>query len=379
MKTRLRPHVAAVLLALSGAATLTAVPAAAQQRAAAAAPSIQSIAVNADDGLSPGSVLQFHVQGTPGARAASVTLGGSDITVRLRQDRPGNYIGNYTVRRTDRIDPTRVLQTRLSYGEQTVTRNFTYPPGFQALAAPERPRVARAEQPRPPRDQRAPAITGLMPPNGERLDERGRVNIGATLADEGSGIDPASVRLRVGGRDVTGEARVSPNEVQYRENLPPGRHPVEVSATDFAGNTTTKSWSFDVVERERDRVRDRDRDGDRDRDRDRMSGGPLPLRVTSPEHGAVIDARGNLTVEGRTVPGTSVRVQVEAVSAVAGVLGLNQSVMDQTVQADRDGRFSVSVRPQALPLPGTRFDVRLTASNGGQTAEERVTVHQRQG
>ncbi|TWO73300.1 hypothetical protein FN976_00165 [Caenimonas sedimenti] len=379
MKAKLRPHVAALLLLIPGAATLTALPAAAQQRAVVGAPAIQSIALNADDGLSPGSVLQFNVQGTPDARNASVTLAGSNITVPLSQERPGSYRGTYTVRRADRIDPTKVMQARLQYGNQTITRSFTYPPGFQALAM-----GAPAERTRDvPRDQRAPSITNLTPANADKLGERGRVHISATLGDEGSGVDPASVRLRVNGLDVTSEARVSPNEVNYRENLPPGRHSVEVRVKDVAGNMTTKSWGFDVLDRDeareggrdRDQARDRDRDG---RDRDRMSGGSIPLRVTSPDNGGVLDANRNLFVEGRTAPGATVRVQVEAVSSVGGVLGLSQPVADQTVRADRDGHFVVSIRPSALPLPGTRFEVRLTANDGNQTAEERITVHQRQ-
>jgi hypothetical protein len=49
------------------------------------------------------------------------------------------------------------------------------------------------------------------------------------------------------------------------------------------------------------------------------------------------------------------------------------------VQADRNGNFSVNVTPRGLPIPGTRYDVRLTATSGSQTAEERLTLIQRQG
>jgi hypothetical protein len=79
------------------------------------------------------------------------------------------------------------------------------------------------------------------------------------------------------------------------------------------------------------------------------------------------------------VPGASVRVQVESVASVGGLLGVTQPVADQTVTADRDGRFHVAVNPRGLPIPGTRYDVRLTATSGSQTAEERITLHQRQG
>lgn len=362
MKARLRPPVAALMLLVPGAVAVTAAPATAAQQSAAT-PTIQSIALNADNGLAPGSVLQFNVQGTPGARSASVVLIGSDITVPLQQDRAGQYRGSYTVRSADRIDPTRTMQTRLVYGSQAVTRNFSYPPAFTALAvnAPAK-RVREA----PPHDQRAPSITGLTPANAEQVAERGRVHIAAKLGDEGSGVDPASVRLRVNGEDVTSEARVSDGEVHYRERLAPGRHSVEVRVKDVAGNMTTKSWGFDVLDREEARMPQVER----------MGGGALPLRLMHPGDGAALAAGGNLLLEGQTAPGASVRVQVDAVSAGSG---RDRSVADQTVRADREGRFVVSVRPDAPAGPGTRYEVRLTADDGHQTARERIVVHPRAG
>ena len=65
---------------------------------------------------------------------------------------------------------------------------------------------------------------------------------------------------------------------------------------------------------------------------------------------------------------------------VAGLLGVTQPVADQVVQADRNGYFGAAVAPRGgLPIPGTRYDVRVTATSGSQTAEERLTLVQRQG
>jgi hypothetical protein len=191
------------------------------------------------------------------------------------------------------------------------------------------------------------------------------VRIGARLADEGTGIDPASARLRLNGRDVTADARVAPDEIQYRADLDPGRYTAEVTVRDQAGNATTKSWTFDVTPGDRVGV---------------APGGPLPLNITSHSNNMVIDANGNLAIQGRTVPNASVRVQVEAVANVAGLLGLTQPVADQTVLADPNGRFAATVTPRGgLPIPGTRYEVRVTATSGSQTAEERITLIQRQG
>jgi hypothetical protein len=207
----------------------------------AAQPSIGAVSLNADAGLSPGSTLRVQVNATPDARRASVTLGDDGPTVPLHESEPGRYSGTYVVRRADRIDPRQLMTARVSVGEHTATRGFRFPPSFQSVAmgAPARVDVAR--------DRWVPQITELMPANGDRLPDLDRVQIGARLSDQGSGVDPASVRLRINGDDVTADARISPDEVRYRADLPPGRYQAEVRVRDRAGNTDIKSWTFEVV------------------------------------------------------------------------------------------------------------------------------------
>jgi hypothetical protein len=173
------------------------------------------------------------------------------------------------------------------------------------------------------------------------------------------------VRLRLNGRDVTADARVSPDEVHYRADLDPGRYTAELTVRDQAGNATTKSWSFDVTP------------GDR---YGSAGTSDLPLQITSHSNNMVVDTAGNVSIQGRTAPFANVRVHVDAVANVAGVLGLTQPVGEQTTQADRNGNFAVVLSPRAgLPIPGTRYDVRVTATSGSQTAEEHLTLIQRQG
>jgi hypothetical protein len=294
----------------------------------------------------------------------------------VRQRASGSYTGSYVIRRADRIDPMQLLTARLTYGERTYSRQFNFPTAFQALAmgaAADRSvrREERREERREARrDERSPDILDLVPANGERVGERGRTRIGARLFDEGSGIDPASVRIRLNGRDVTPDARVTPDDVTFRDELEPGPYTAEVTARDQAGNMTRKAWTFEVTER-----------GNRGRDRDdRRGAGPLPLEVTSHSNNMVIDAAGNLAIQGRTVPNATVRVQVDSIANMGGTLGLTQPVADHTVQADRNGYFSVAVSPRgALPIPGTRFDVRVTSTSGSETAEERFSLVQRRG
>lgn len=469
MQAKLRPHVAAILL-LVPAATFLAQPAAAQERATVAAPVINALQVNADDGVAPGSTLRFRLDAAPRAARADVVLGKSGITVPLRESSPGVYTGNYVVRRADRLDPSQLMAARVTpvSGGQVIARNFSYPRSFQQLAmgAPAGPGTAPPPGPgierfvmrsmgrvepgrelrfrllgapggdawmdipgvisgvdlaevrpgvyegtytvrrrdnlqafdravaslrmgnrtltarvdmnggdrgwdrdRPvARDDRSPQITDLMPGNGDRVTERGRTQIGARLSDDGgSGIDPASVRLRLQGRDVTGDARVTGDEVRYRADLDPGRYTAELTVRDQTGNSTTKTWTFDVA-------------GDRGfGDRDRVgSAAGLPLQITSHQNGSLIDSDGRLLLQGRTVPFADVRVQVESVANVGGLLGVTTPVLDQTIRADRNGNFSLPVAANPAFIPGQRFDVHMTATSEGRTAEERISLR-RQG
>jgi hypothetical protein len=361
MKTRIRSTVAALVLLSPVAATWAAAPAATASRPAATAPSISNMSINSDAGLAPGATLRLQVQATQGARAATVALGEGGVTVPLAQQSPGKYTGTYVVRRRDQIDPTQMMTARVTFGERSYTRQFHFPAAFQALALGAAPEANPPERRDRARDERSPNITDLLPANGERIGTRGRARVGAHLSDDGSGVDPASVRLRLNGRDVTEDARISPDEVLFRGDLEPGRYSAEVSVRDQAGNRTVKTWSFDVAPAER------------------VGGGPLPLMVTSHRNNAVVDANGNVALQGRTAPFANVRVQVDAVADLGGARGLTQPVADQTVQADREGNFGVLVSPRGLPLPGIRYEVRLTASSGNQTTAERLSLLARQG
>jgi hypothetical protein len=79
-----------------------------------------------------------------------------------------------------------------------------------------------------------------------RSDEHGRTTLFARLSDDRSGVDTSSVRLLVDGLDVTRDARVTRDEVQYRERLGRGRHHAELLVRDRAGNLARNSWSFFV-------------------------------------------------------------------------------------------------------------------------------------
>lgn len=120
-----------------------------------------------------------------------------------------------------------------------------------------------------------------------------------------------------------------------------------------------------------------------------VSGAPsavLPLMVMSHPDNSQVDE--NLTtIRGRTAPGATVQVRVDAISPVVGrrnSVGVAQQLLSEAVQADANGDFSFSFNPRytrdnasSLPVPGTRYDISITANRGNQTAESRLMLFQR--
>jgi hypothetical protein len=147
----------------------------------------------------------------------------------MTETRPGVYEAEYTIRRSDRLNAFERSVATLRTGNQRVTARLDQ-------------RVADRDV-----DESAPRITGVTPGNGQRVDERGRTFIHARLSDEGTGVDPASIRLTVDGLDVTADARVSAEEIGYRERLGRGPHRAELVVKDRAGNVNRTVWTFRVV------------------------------------------------------------------------------------------------------------------------------------
>ncbi|MDB5900513.1 MAG: hypothetical protein JWP22_4091 [Ramlibacter sp.] len=253
MTRSLRTHIAAATMLLLPMGAVLAQPATGspyngpRQGAvvAQAQPEIRAMSLNSDAGLAPGATLRVQVTATPGADHAMVRLRGSGVQIALREQGLGNYVGRYTMRRGDRVDPGHMMVARLTWNDQVIAQNFNYPPAFQALAEGAA-RGDRREQ-RAGRDEQAPRISEVTPSNGARLGERGRTHISARFVDADSGVDPRSVRIRVDGLDVTNDARIQDDGINYIERLGRGRHTAELVVRDRAGNASRTTWSFSVV------------------------------------------------------------------------------------------------------------------------------------
>lgn len=308
-------------------------------QATPAALRIDRFAVQPVGRLEPGRELRLRVEGAPGA-TASFEIPGVVANLPLREVRPGHYEGSYTIRQRDDLSAFTSAVATLRSGRHWITSRL------------DRPFV---------RDTQPPVVSEMQPGNGEAVGGAGRTNVSARFDDAGSGVDPDSVRIRISGRDVTDIARIREDSFSLREDLPPGRHVAELTLRDQAGNATTQRWAFEVGTS--------------------MGAAPargLPLVITSPDSNATVDANGRVTVQGRTAPRASVRVRVDAVTPGGGNrLGVAQTVLEDTVQADGNGYFAVRVPPGVTPLPGNRYEVSVTATQGGETAEQRIVLVQR--
>ncbi|MGV3571363.1 MAG: hypothetical protein ACO1PB_12250 [Ramlibacter sp.] len=307
MRNALRTHVAAALLLLPVSAAFLAPAAVAQQRVQ---PAVYEAALNASAGLSPGSTLWLRVTATPTARNVSVTLGQSGVRVALREQSPGAYTGNYTVRTTDRIDPRQLLVIRVDLNGEVVTRNFTYPPAFQALAMTPPPAVGNVGN--VPNVAVAPVI--------ERFEVKpgGRLVPGRVLEFTLKGQPKANASLEIPGviRDLDlKETRPGVYRGSYTI-----RRADDLRAFDSAVATLRRGPLRTTAKLElrgdEDRRGDRDNRGDRDQRADRDVIPPVISQVT-PAEGERVGERqrtrisAKLSDAGSGIDTASVRLNVD--------------------------------------------------------------------
>jgi hypothetical protein len=299
-----------------------------------APPRIERFAMAPVDRIEPGSELRFTLDGFPGA-AVVVDLPGVGNDLALREVRPGHYEGNYTIRRSDNLNLSRPIVATLRTGDRAVTATLAVPT--------------------PDVDHRSPNLVQMTPREGEVVPAAPNIEVSAKFDDRGgTGVDPATVRINLSGRNVTPDALISSSTVSYRATLAPGRHTVEVTARDRAGNAVHREWSFDVAA---------------------VAPANLPLQILSHANNAQVSG-GSVAVQGRTAPFASVTVRVDAVTPAPGGFNVAQQVASQTVQADGQGNFSFSFSPR-FPVPGARYEVAVVANKASANTEAKLVLHQR--
>jgi len=297
---------------------------------------IERFGVTPIERIEPGAELRFALDGPPGG-SVTIDLPGVSNDVVLREIRPGHYEGGYTLRRADNLNSSLPIVATLRVGDRVVTANLA------------------VSQVQPQVDNRPPQVVNISPREGDAVPSGPPVQISANFEDRGgSGVDPASVRVLISGRNVTPEAQVTPNSFSYRANLPPGRYTVDVTARDRAGNPVRRDWSFDVGA---------------------VAPVNVPLQILNHGNNGAVEG-GTTVVQGRTAPFATVEVKVDASTQAPGGFGVSQHVHSQTLQADANGNFSFNFSPR-FPIPGTRYEVSLVSTKGGVASDSRLTLYQR--
>jgi hypothetical protein len=375
MKHQLRNHVLATLLLLPAATLLAVLPASAL--AQPRRPEIRSFQASVDGLLEPGTELSFRLEATPRMQA-SVRIRGVEDAISLQETGSGFYTGRYTLRRGERVGPDSAVRVMVDDGRRSVSSDDE----LGALLSQARPPVGQprpAPETMPYGDRQPPTVKFLDPADGQVVPAAPSIHIAATFDDAGgSGVDPASVRIVVSGRDITPQSQVDRQTVTFRGALPPGRQTVEVTGRDMAGNGFRKAWSFEIA----------------------AAAAPAPVRVQplpvrpAPPPLVVAPLPANLAIQvvnhapneeigpdpalvvGRTAPNALVTVRVQAFPP-STVNAPPRLVFSQTLQANREGIVSFTMVPGS-PVPGERYEIQLAASQGGvRGPESRFTLVQR--
>ena len=168
--------------------------------------------------------LEVFLRGTPHGQA-SFDIGTSVIDVPMAEISPGLYRGVYLVSQGANFRNASVIG-KLSLGNVHANA-VTAPIAFSAATLP-------------------PQVIETAPRDGQTVNNT-RPSIYASFeTPTGIGIDPNSISLFVGGRDVTASAVRTKHFVTYTppSDLAEGGTPVLVTVADIAGNISTYRWTF---------------------------------------------------------------------------------------------------------------------------------------
>lgn len=102
---------------------------------------IDSFTVQTLDRPSPGSELNFTLNGAPDAEV-NLQIAGSNRSLRMTEEQPGFYTAAYTIRTSDRITADSLVTARLAKDGQTVTATLDRSV-VAGAAAPIDPRAAK--------------------------------------------------------------------------------------------------------------------------------------------------------------------------------------------------------------------------------------------
>lgn len=310
----------------------------------AGTPQIDDFSVGPVDRLIPGTELVFTLAGTPGAKA-SLTITGVATNLPMSEVEPGIYEGRYTIRNKDKLTESTAVRANLQQGKRVNSVRLAQP-----LIASDNEGTT---------GNRNSGSAGI-----ERftVEPVARIEPGSELVFSLDGTP--------GGRatfSIAGVARDIPMS-ELDPGIYEGRYTVRNQDNFRSSPSVTASLQVDGRT-------SRTRLAQPLSSSSGSSQTTLPLVVLSPTNNSQVSS-GPVEVKGRSAPNTTVNVQVRAVASLAGLLGINQDIYNQSVQADSQGNFNFTFRPQ-LATPGTRYEVSLSASKGELTKDQKLVLIQK--
>jgi len=150
-------------------------------------------------------------------------------------------------------------------------------------------------------ETKAPTISGTNPTGTVAEDEAAKgVMVTAKLADDGSGVNPESVKMWLDGAPVAVNATAE-NATYTAKGLGYGEHNVRLVVADMLGNVADTSWKFSVADST-----------------------PPTVTVVSPKQDAVVGVRPVIRIsyadEGSGVDLTSITVKIDDQPVAAGAM-----------------------------------------------------------
>lgn len=313
---------------------------------------IDSFTANSVNQLTPGTELTFTLQGTPNSRA-SLTIGNTARNLPMREIEPGVYEGRYVIRTVDSLTADTVVRANLQRGDQITSARLSQPLVATTGTTPVQNSQSGNQSTSALAIDRftAQPVQQLEPGTTLNFTLTGTPNAKATYSIEGVTYNQPMQEVSSGNYQGQYVIRrqddfANANNNRVIASLQSGNQVVRAQLEQnlFANSSTTNPNPTQ-----------------------------LPLEVLSPENNSRV--RGTVEVRGRSLPNTTVAVNVQASTSLAGIVGLDRNILNRTVSTDAQGNFSFSFRP-TLTVPGTRYEVSLSASNGNQKNEETLVLIQ---
>lgn len=321
------------------------------------APQIDSFTVNSVEELTPGTELIFTLQGTPSSRA-TITLGNSATNLPMREVDLGVYEGRYTIRSSDRFSDSTVVRANLQQGDRVSSIRLQQPlvasqTTGSTSSTGSTSATANTAQPFYIDQFTAEPVQQLTPGTELIFTLVGTPNASATYSIEGVVADRPMQEIAEG---------------TYRGEYVIRRQ--DTFSTSGANVVASLQGNGQVLRTRLDRALI----ATSGNSTGNTTATPLTLEVVSPQNNSRVS--GTVDVQGRSAPNTTVDVSVKAINSLAGLVGFNRDIFDQSVQTNAQGDFEFSFQP-GITVPGTRYEVTLRAASGTETREETLVLIQR--